>query len=99
MMNVLWELRCVTMTVRIPWEVTHVAATLDMSSIVMDAHAMVCSTVYNIKWYSYFLLDVNECSSVANNICQHVCVNTPGSYTCGCNLGYELNVDGRNCDG
>ena len=43
-------------------------------------------------------LDIDECSS-NNGGCAQVCTNTPGSYTCGCNPGYELNGDGFSCNG
>ena len=44
------------------------------------------------------ILDINECSS-NNGGCAQVCTNTPGSYTCGCNPGYELDGDGFSCNG
>ncbi len=32
--------------------------------------------------------------------CQHDCHNTPGSYICSCNIGFQiLDSDGRTCDG
>ena len=43
-------------------------------------------------------LDIDECSS-NNGGCAQVCTNTPGSYTCGCNPGYELDGDGLSCNG
>ena len=45
-----------------------------------------------------FSLDIDECSS-NNGGCAQVCTNTPGSYTCGCNPGYELDGDGFSCNG
>ena len=33
-------------------------------------------------------IDVDECDG--SSICQQVCINTPGSFTCGCQEGYEL---------
>ena len=45
-----------------------------------------------------FSLDIDECSS-NNGGCAQVCTNDPGSYTCGCNPGYELDGDGFSCNG
>ena len=42
--------------------------------------------------------DVDECSS-NNGGCAQVCTKTPGSYTCGCDSGYELDGDGFSCNG
>ena len=42
--------------------------------------------------------DTDECSS-NNDDCTQACTNTPGSYTCGCNPGYELDGDGFSCNG
>ncbi|XP_064386521.1 uncharacterized protein LOC135335055 isoform X2 [Halichondria panicea] len=41
--------------------------------------------------------DIDECSGTDHD-CDHICTNTPGSYTCTCNLGYELADNGRRCD-
>nr|XP_006816075.1 PREDICTED: uncharacterized protein LOC100378465 [Saccoglossus kowalevskii] len=38
--------------------------------------------------------DVNECG---NNVCQHRCMNTVGSYRCYCRYGYLLLADERSC--
>ena len=43
--------------------------------------------------------DFNECRQESTNACEQVCVNTPGSYSCACNVGYRLNADGRTCQG
>ena len=42
--------------------------------------------------------DIDECSS-DNGGCAQVCTNTPGSYMCECNTGYELDGDGFSCNG
>ena len=40
--------------------------------------------------------DVNECALGIDN-CQQLCNNTVGSFTCGCDTGYELERDGFSC--
>ena len=42
------------------------------------------------------IIDIDECSS---SPCEHTCTNTPGSFECSCNSGYELGLDGLSCDG
>lgn len=44
-----------------------------------------------------FLTDIDDCS--VNNRCEKTttCVNTPGSYTCGCDPGSQLDNDNRTC--
>ena len=46
--------------------------------------------------YNALALDVNECLS---SPCGQTCTNTAGSYQCSCNDGYELDDDGRTCNG
>ena len=46
--------------------------------------------------YYFFNVDVDECGA---DSCSQTCTNTQGSFTCGCNDGYVLNVDGTTCDG
>ena len=52
--------------------------------------------------YSAYLLllfaDIDECESSGHG-CQQVCVNTPGSYHCECEIGYLLTGDGLTCEG
>ena len=42
--------------------------------------------------------DINECS-IGNGGCQQTCINTPGSYRCGCRSGYKLTSDNTTCEG
>ena len=44
-----------------------------------------------------WILDIDECLS--NSTCPEVCINTPGSYSCGCEEGRELSEDGSICRG
>ena len=43
-------------------------------------------------------VEIDECASGSHG-CEQTCTNTMGSYTCGCQLGYELHSDGRKCEG
>ncbi|KAI8505851.1 dendrite reproteinration, partial [Branchiostoma belcheri] len=43
------------------------------------------------------LVNIDECAADIDN-CAQVCINTDGSFTCGCNDGYVLNADGVSCD-
>ena len=43
-------------------------------------------------------LDIDECSD-GTHYCSQTCTNTVGSFTCGCNYGYLLDVDGTTCNG
>ena len=40
--------------------------------------------------------DINECTTDVDG-CSQLCVNTNGSFFCGCNEGYTLTEDGRTC--
>lgn len=42
--------------------------------------------------------DLDECS-FSDFLCQHMCVNTPGSFSCVCPSGYYVYEDGRSCEG
>ena len=45
-------------------------------------------------------VDVDECSlGFSNGGCDHVCVNTPGNYSCVCRDGYIKLQQGRICKG
>lgn len=104
MMSVQWGQLYVLRTATLHQGVTHVVVMLDTLSIAMDTHVMVC-TDYEASYPSIspfnavHFADDNECSSGSTNSCQHNCNNILGSYTCQCNTGYRLNIDGRTCTG
>ena len=41
--------------------------------------------------------DINECDR--RNKCDQLCINSEGSYQCGCLKGYSLMDDGKSCEG
>lgn len=44
-------------------------------------------------------VDIDECAHTASNKCQHLCINTQGSYQCSCLDGYhgDGRTDGKGC--
>ena len=42
--------------------------------------------------------DIDECAE-NSSLCEHICNNTEGNYTCDCDEGYELNSNGYSCTG
>ncbi|XP_070571265.1 uncharacterized protein [Ptychodera flava] len=40
--------------------------------------------------------DIDECASYGS-LCEHKCINTPGSFYCDCNNGYKLRSDRKSC--
>ena len=48
---------------------------------------------------SLYFPDVDECQNTSSHNCEQDCVNFPASFFCDCGDGYELNADGRTCDG
>ena len=53
---------------------------------------------YIIILYTFVYLDIDECSDGTDD-CSQTCTNTDGSFTCECNSGYLLDVDGTSCNG
>ncbi|XP_040102610.1 fibulin-2 isoform X3 [Oryx dammah] len=41
--------------------------------------------------------DQDECLLLPGELCQHLCINTVGSYRCACFPGFSLQGDGRTC--
>lgn len=42
--------------------------------------------------------DIDECSNRKGG-CQSNCINSAGSFKCGCDSGYKLMPDGTSCEG
>lgn len=83
----------------------HIVAAVELATcwIPMGTHAVVMTDVFthfagNNKITFFFFLDANECLQ-GSHVCVQTCHNTVGSYSCGCNSGYRLNLDGRSCNG
>ena len=53
-----------------------------------------------VYYYTYTFIhpDIDECSEGTDN-CTQICINTDGSFTCGCSSGYQLDTDGFTCSG
>ena len=47
------------------------------------------------KYFQRLFSDINEC---ANNPCDQVCTDTPGSYTCACRAGFIMDAN-QKCQG
>lgn len=43
--------------------------------------------------------DIDECFNKTVSKCAQTCVNSPGSFSCDCNKGYELDANKRDCNG
>ena len=50
----------------------------------------------SIKALVLFETDIDECA-INNGGCDSICMNTPGSYSCACQPGYTLLLDGKTC--
>ncbi|KAH9523872.1 hypothetical protein Btru_047284, partial [Bulinus truncatus] len=44
---------------------------------------------------TFVCYDIDECQNAT--ICEQKCINTEGSYYCGCSDGYRLNTDSKTC--
>uniref|UniRef100_A0A1X7VJK4 Uncharacterized protein n=1 Tax=Amphimedon queenslandica TaxID=400682 RepID=A0A1X7VJK4_AMPQE len=68
-----------------------------------------CPSGYYLAYDDHTCIDTNECtngnvtigSQISNasndSWCEQKCINTPGSYECGCHDGYELEYDNQTC--
>ena len=54
---------------------------------------------FTVQYFDYKCFpDINECLE-NNGGCNQTCINTVGSWTCGCHTGYKLDIDGVHCNG
>ena len=63
----------------------------------LDNVASSCTNLISIN-ISPHNTDINECIT-GTHLCTHNCTNSNGSYSCSCAIGYQLNIDGFQCDG
>ena len=50
-----------------------------------------------ITTFFLFFADVNECHPDVKGSCNHLCVNSQGSYYCKCPNGFQMYKDNKNC--
>ena len=76
------------------------AAVSRTHSTLMDSDVMVSMDLCHMTFINT-LVDLDECQVGLNGdtTCDEVCVNTIGSYTCGCNPGRVLVSNGVSCRG
>ena len=60
--------------------------------------------IYKYRLFNKNILsnsDIDECSRYGGQVCSpnSKCVNTPGSFNCVCNDGFEAEGEGRTCRG
>ena len=61
----------------------------------------VCLFLFIFSFQFPFHTDVDECD-VHSDSCDTpngVCTNIPGTFNCSCTAGYDLDMDGRTCNG
>ena len=74
------------------------------TSAVTQSEAMIMKTtaqvilIATVYIPTFYFSDINECAQ-NNGACDRFCNNTEGSFFCQCGDGYNLNEDGRQCDG
>ena len=56
-----------------------------------------CISLFTDIIIIFYIADIDECFEGDN--CSQTCINTNGSFTCGCNSGYVLDSDGITCNG
>lgn len=80
---------------------TYAAVSLDSPFMQMASHVMVrLPELKGIKVRTLLdSADIDECSSPTTNDCEQICTNIPGLYTCACESGHRLSIDGRACSG
>lgn len=54
--------------------------------------------LYFINTFLFPIPDLNECTMGVHS-CEQSCHNTPGSYSCSCEEGFQLRADKRHCIG
>ena len=73
---------------------------LDISFICFTRRFRIRIFLFTLKFsvFVQFAADIDECRT-GKHLCDQLCHNTFGSYSCSCIAGYKLDADDRTCDG
>ena len=108
LMSVSWASTIVCKCVRIWMAHMLVIVKLDTHWIQMATHAEVLKytqtsiiSKQSFKTSYLFLeyIDINECETVDGDVCEQLCINSNGSFACGCRPNYVLTNDHITCLG
>lgn len=70
-----------------------------LSAILTNYNALVYAASTTVMGYFYALANPLEFELHVPADCEQTCSNIPGSYTCSCVSGYQLDYDGKSCIG
>lgn len=56
-----------------------------------------CDLGYRLAEDGLSCMDINECTEQGKGACSQMCLNAPGSYSCGCFPGYLLEPNFHDC--
>ena len=68
--------------------------------IMITIVTMINPSTYTLLYmlYASITTDIDECKK-SNDVCDHICTNTNGSYQCSCHDGYSLEENKSHCVG
>ena len=85
-----------------------------LTGFVLSNDKTTCEGILSVYMYNIYILlvnkirehfvkknlyvDIDECSDNTAG-CEQTCINTPGSFSCECDVGYSLLPNGRSCEG
>ena len=99
-MNALYNWMSVSKSASISMDHIRASVTKDMQLSAIDttlarvSHAGITYTEIIIILF----LDINECDP-SLVLCEHLCTNSNGSFTCDCQPGYSITIDQLSCLG
>ena len=55
--------------------------------------------VYKCTCLHFTLVDIENCINGTNDVCEQICIELEGGFSCGCRDGYRLKSDNVSCEG
>ena len=99
-MSALYNWMSVSKFASISMDPIHASVTKDMQLSAIDTMLARVShaDITYIKIMIILSLDINECDP-SITLCEHLCTNSNGSFTCDCQPGYSITNDQLSCLG